>query len=124
MYDLNSICIVGRLTRTPELKTANTGTSFIQFVLANNSGNKEQDANFVDVVAFGKTAENCSQYLSKGSLISIQGRIQSSKWKTEEGEKRTSTQIVAMSVSFINSPKNKDSEKEEQEETQNINYPF
>lgn len=121
MFDLNNLSIVGRLTRTPDLKTSND-KSYAKFAIANNSGGKDKEASFFDVTVFGKMAENCHQYLEKGNLVAITGRLIQNRWKNKEGEKRSKIEIIANTVSFLNSPKNKeekDENKYQKEEIEN-----
>jgi single-strand DNA-binding protein len=137
--NLNKIFIIGNLTRDPELKTLPSGASVCSFGLATNriwkdqNGQKQQDTQFHNIVVFGRQAEVASQYLTKGSLALIEGRIQNRTWDAADGTKKNRTEIVAERVQFgprrtgggredtseIFQPKEK--EKEEQLET--IEYP-
>lgn len=109
---MNSVILIGRLTRDPELKyLANTGTPVTTFSLAVDkqlSKEKRQEltekgeptADFINIVVWGKQAENCANYLVKGRLVAIQGRIQSRSWETENG-RRYATEVVANQVQFL-----------------------
>lgn len=116
---MNIAILIGRLTRDPELKyLANTGTPVATFTLAVNrelSKEKKQEmeskgqptADFINIVVWGKQAENCANYLAKGRLVAIQGRIQSRSWKTENG-RRYATEVVANQVQFLEWGKDND----------------
>ncbi len=104
--NLNKIFIIGNLTRDPELKTLPSGASVCSFGLATNriwkdqGGQKQQDTQFHNVVVFGKQAEIVNQYLSKGNLALIEGRIQNRTWDTADGTKKNRTEIIAERVQF------------------------
>jgi len=116
---MNSVILIGRLTRDPELKyLANTGTPVTTFNLAVDkqlSKEKKQElaekgeptADFINIVVWGKQAENCANYLAKGRLVAIQGRIQSRSWETENG-RRYATEVVANQVQFLEWGKDND----------------
>lgn len=116
---MNSVILIGRLTRDPELKyLANTGTPVTTFSLAVDkqlSKEKRQElaekgeptADFINIVVWGKQAENCANYLAKGRLVAIQGRIQSRSWETENG-RRYATEVVANQVQFLEWGKDND----------------
>lgn len=99
--NLNKAFIIGNLTRDPELKTLPSGTAVASFGVATNrvwknqSGEKQEDTQFHNIVAFGRQAEVVSQYLQKGSMIFIEGRIQTRSWDAQDGTKRYATEIVA-----------------------------
>ena len=100
--NLNKIFILGRLTRDPEQRTMPNGRVISNFGMATNriwtnqeSGEKQEQVEFHNVVAFGKLAEICNQYLTKGQLTLIEGRIQTRSWEDQDGNKRYRTEIVA-----------------------------
>jgi len=99
--NLNKIFIVGRLTRDPEQRTMPNGNSVSNFSVATNrtwtnqSGDKQEQTEFHNIVAFGKLADICNQYLNKGQLILVEGRIQTRSWEDSDGNKRYRTEIVA-----------------------------
>jgi len=70
----------------------------------NAEGEWVEEPNFFDIVVFGKQAENCSQYLEKGSPVAIDGRLRSRSWETPEGQKRSKVEVVAESVQFLGKP--------------------
>lgn len=101
---LNHIIIMGRLTRDPEYRTTSSNLSVANFSvavdrdLAGQSGEKETD--FIDCVAWRKTAEFVTKYFTKGSLIVVSGRLQIRSWTDKEGNKRRTAEIVAANVYF------------------------
>ncbi len=103
---LNHIVMMGRLTRDPELRTAGE-TPVCSFRIACDRDFKNKDgeieADFVDVVAWRKTAETTAKYFTKGRMAVVDGRLQIRPWVDKDGEKRYSTEIVAEHVYFGNS---------------------
>lgn len=99
---INSVALVGRLTRDPEMRSTSTNKSVCEFSVAVNKRFKptdgSPDADFFRVVAWGKTAEFVSEYLTKGRLVGIEGRLQSRKYTTSDGQSREVVEIVADSV--------------------------
>jgi single-strand DNA-binding protein len=99
--NLNKVFIIGNLTRDPELRALPSGTSVVSFGVATNrawkdkNGAKQEDVQFHNIVAFGKQAEIVKQYLSKGSSVLIEGRIQTRNWEAQDGQKRSKTEIVS-----------------------------
>ena len=103
---INSVVIMGRLTADPELKTTNSGLSVTRFTVAVDrqyQKDKEKKADFINVVAWRQTAEFVSRYFSKGSMIAVQGSIQTRKYTDRNGNNRTAFEIVADNVSFCGS---------------------
>ncbi|WP_324824297.1 single-stranded DNA-binding protein [Sinanaerobacter sp. ZZT-01] len=102
---MNSVVLIGRLTRDPEMRSiAETQTSVATFSIAidrhvRNGAEKKTD--FPRIIVFGKQAENCERYLKKGRLVGIQGRIQTGSYKTQSGETRYTTDVVAERVEFL-----------------------
>jgi len=98
--NLNKAFIIGNLTRDPELRTLPSGAAVASFGIATNrnwtnqSGEKQQDTQFHNIVSFGKQAEIAHQYLKKGGLICIEGRIQTRSWDAPDGSKRYRTEII------------------------------
>jgi single-strand DNA-binding protein len=105
---LNRVVLVGRLTRDPELRyTANGGTAIARFTLAvdrnytNQQG--EREADFIFISVWRGLAENCAKYLSKGSLVALEGRLQVRSYENQEGRTAWSTEVVADQVKFLDS---------------------
>ncbi len=105
----NRIILIGRLTRDPELRYVPSGQPVASFTLAvdrpfqNQQGNRETD--FIDVVAWRKTAEQVSQYLSKGRMVAVEGRLQIRSYETQDGQKRKVAEVVADGVRFLDRAK-------------------
>jgi single-strand DNA-binding protein len=109
MASLNKVFMIGNLTRDPELRYVPSGTPVATFGLAVNRtfvtqhGDKKDEVCFVRVVVFGKQAESCSQYLTKGKPVFIEGRLQYRAWE-QDGQKRSTLDIVADRVQFLGAP--------------------
>lgn len=105
---LNRVVLIGRLTRDSELRYTPNGIAVCNFTLAvdrnfkNSQGERETD--FIPVVVYRKSAENCSTYLGKGKLCAVDGRIQVRSFTGQDGQKRWVTEIIAEDVRFL-SPK-------------------
>jgi len=107
----NKVILMGNLTRNPELRYTPNGTPVASFGLAMSRRFKQgeelkEEVCFVDIVVFGKQAEHCGQYLSKGNGAIVEGRLQQRRWETEDGQKRSKHEVVAQSVTFM--PKRQD----------------
>lgn len=110
---MNNVVLIGRLVREPELRyLSSTSTAVCQFTIAvdkNLSKDKKTQfeaqgkptADFIRIVVWGKQGENCSKYLEKGQKVAINGSISTSSYKTQTGETRYSTDIIASSVEFL-----------------------
>ena len=98
--NLNKVFILGRLTADPQLRQTSGGQSVVNFGLATNrvwidkSGTKKEEAEFHNVVLWGKNAEIASQFLAKGRLVLIEGRLQTRTWEDRQGQKRRITEII------------------------------
>lgn len=104
--NLNKVFLIGNLTRDPELRNLPSGIAVVSFGMATNrvwkdkQGQKQEDAQFHNVVVFGRQAEIANQYLTKGSLVLIEGRIQTRSWDGKDGSKQYRTEIVAETIQF------------------------
>lgn len=104
--NLNRVFLIGNLTRDPELKNLPSGTAVASFGLATNrtwkdqSGQKKDDTQFHNIVAFGRQAEVMNQYLKKGSTVFIEGRLQTRNWEAADGSKRNRTEVVVEGFQF------------------------
>ena len=111
MASLNKVLLIGNLTRPPELRYTPSGTAVADLRLAVNndyttqSGERRQEACFLTVIVWGKQAESCSEYLDKGSQIFVEGRLQIRDWEGKDGQKRTTTEVVAQRVQFMSRTK-------------------
>ncbi|MFH0771166.1 MAG: single-stranded DNA-binding protein [Candidatus Omnitrophota bacterium] len=107
MANLNKVFLMGNLTRDPELRYIPSGSAVATFTVAANrtyvlqSGEKKEEVSYVRVVVWAKMAEVCGEYLSKGSPVFVEGRLQSRSWETQQGEKRSTLEVVAQSVQFL-----------------------
>ncbi|RJQ37813.1 single-stranded DNA-binding protein [Candidatus Parcubacteria bacterium] len=99
--NFNKAFVLGNVTRDPELRTTPSGQNVCSFSIATNRvfkdarGERQQAAEFHNIVAWGRLAEICNQYLKRGSLVFIEGRIQTRSWQDKNGEKKYRTEIVA-----------------------------
>ncbi len=99
---MNSVVLIGRLARDPELRFTTSGKAVATFSVAvNRAFSKTKEADFFNIVVWGKTAENCANYIAKGRLVGIQGRLQSRSYETQSGDKRYVTEVVADQVEFL-----------------------
>jgi single-strand DNA-binding protein len=104
----NKAILIGRLTRDPELRTTGTGRQVASFGIAVDRQFKSDggpDVDFFNVSAWGKSAEFVGNYLSKGRLVCVEGRIQNRKFQTKEGQDREVTEIVADNVQGLDRPR-------------------
>jgi single-strand DNA-binding protein len=107
MAGVNKAILVGNLGRDPELRTTPNGQSVVNFTLATSetwtdkSGERVERTEWHRIVVWGRTAEMCAQYLSKGRTVYIEGRIQTREWEDKDGHKRYTTEINANTVNFI-----------------------
>jgi single-strand DNA-binding protein len=105
--NINRVVIVGRLTREPELRALASGMTVCNLRLASNSTRKSADGqyrekpNYFNVSVFGGSGESVHRYMSKGSRVAIDGRLEWREWETSEGGKRQTIDIVAESVEFL-----------------------
>lgn len=103
---INSVVLMGRLTYEPELKTTPSGVSVIRFQLAverRYSNGEEKQADFIDCTAWRRTAEFVSRYFHKGSMIAVEGAIQTDSYTDKDGNNRKSVTVIANNVSFCGS---------------------
>jgi single-strand DNA-binding protein len=101
----NKIILIGNLTKDPELRYTPQGTPVASFRLAVNykykqSDDMKQETMFIDNIVFGKQAESCSKYLSKGSSVLVEGRLQERRWEAN-GQQKSKFEVVAQSVKFL-----------------------
>lgn len=119
MSSINRWVGTGRLTRDPSLKTLPSGDAVCEFSIALNSRAKKDGewvdhTDFIDIVAYGNTAENVAQYMGKGRMIGVDGRLRHERWE-KDGQKRSKIVVVANVVQFLDS---KDGERERAPEPQ------
>lgn len=100
---LNVVAIMGRLVRDPELRKTQTGKDVASFTIACDRNRKDTPADFIPVTAWDKTAQFVCRYFQKGSLIAVDGRLQSRQYQDKAGNNRTAIEIVANNVNFAGS---------------------
>lgn len=102
---LNKVILIGRLTRDPEVRYTQSGKAVTTFDIAvdrsviNAQGQRETD--FIPIVTWGKLAETCGNYLNKGRLVAVDGRLQIRSYETQDGQKRRVAEVVADGVRFL-----------------------
>jgi single-strand DNA-binding protein len=106
MASLNKVILLGNLTRDPELRYTPNGTPVSSFGLAVNRRYRQGDewkdeVCFVDIVTYGRQAETVGEYLSKGSMALVEGRLQWRSWESEDGQRRSKHEVVANTVQFM-----------------------
>jgi single-strand DNA-binding protein len=106
MANLNHIILLGNLTRDPEVRYTPSGTPVATLGVAVNNRMKQgdewkDDPCFIDVVVFGKQAESCGEYLSKGQPVLIEGRLRYRSWEGQDGQKRSKHEVSAFRVQFM-----------------------
>jgi single-strand DNA-binding protein len=105
IYMLNRVVLIGRLTRDPELRYTANAVAVTRFSIAVNRNytnqRGEREADFINIVTWRGLAENCANYLQKGSLVGIDGRLQTGKYENQEGRTVFTTDVVAEEVRFL-----------------------
>src|SRR5574341_2033031 len=107
MASVNRVIVMGNLTRDPELRYTPGGAAVTSFGLGinrrfrDNAGAQKDEVTFVEIVTWGKQAEVCSEYLAKGRLVLIEGRLRQERWESREGEARSALKVVADRVQFL-----------------------
>jgi single-strand DNA-binding protein len=105
---INRVVLIGRLTRDPELRTTSTGKNVVEFSIAVNKRIKPQegaDADFFRIKAWGQTADYVNNYISKGRLVGVDGRLETRKWTDQNGANRETIEIVADNVNALDRPR-------------------
>jgi single-strand DNA-binding protein len=116
MQSINRVVLVGRLTRDPELRSTPSGTSVCSLRIACNSMHRDGEGelterpNFFDVSVFGAAAESVSNYMHKGSLVGIDGRLSWREWETAEEQRRQAVSVIADNVQFLERPGEREGE--------------
>ena len=105
---MNKAILIGRLTRDPELRYTSSNRAVCQFSIAidrpfTNQSTGQREADFINIVAWDKTAENIGKFMSKGRLIAVEGRIQTRNYDNNEGKKVYVTEVIASNVQFLES---------------------
>ncbi len=124
MAGVNKVILVGNLGADPEIRYTPSGTAVANFNIAtsenwtNKEGKKETKTEWHKIVTFGKLAEICGEYLSKGKQIYVEGRIQTRQWDDRDGNKRYTTEIVANTMQMLGRPGDKPQEAPQEEPPQ------
>lgn len=102
---LNSVILVGRMTRDPELRYTTNGNAVCTFTVAVNRKFKREDTDFINCVAWKGLAENVANFTGKGSLVAVQGSLQIRKWEDKDGNKRSTPEVIGDQVIFLDHKK-------------------
>lgn len=109
---LNEVILMGRLTRDPDVRMTQNGTTAANFALACERDyapqGQDRETDFFDIVAFGKTADFAGQYFAKGQLVAVKGRLQQRDWTDKQGNKRRTTEILADRCYFAEKRQDRD----------------
>ena len=121
---INNVTLIGRLTATPELRQTTTGKTVVSFCIAVERRFDRATSDFINIVAWNKTAEFVGKYFAKGDLIALTGSIQTRKYEDKDGNKRTAFEVLADDVSFCSAKKEKSPEPEFEEIKISGDLPF
>lgn len=136
MANYNRVILAGNLTRDPELRYIPSGQPVTNFTVAINrnyttqSGERREETSFIPIVVWGKQAETCNQYLTKGRAVLVEGRLQQRSWENQEGQRRSIIEVVADRVVFLGGAKPPEGEVvseetvEPQDVSKNEDVPF
>lgn len=116
---MNSVALIGRLTKDPDITYMPSGNAVCKFTLAVNRLGK-YDADFIRIVTWNKVAENCNRYLAKGSQVGIQGRIQTGSYKNSDGQTVYTTDVIANNVEFLSKSQGRSDNKAKYEEIDDL----
>lgn len=112
---INKVILIGRTANKPSIKEGKSGTKYCHFSLATNTGyGEKKQTDWHDITSFGKTAELCAQYVDKGSLIMVEGRITYDKYE-KDGKTTKTTKIIADNVTFLSGKTQQDESQETQQ---------
>lgn len=118
---MNNVVLTGRLTANPELKVTQSGTQVCVFALAVNKDKEHTD--FPQVVCFGKTAENLCTYQKKGSMIGVNGRLQTRSYDRQDGTKAYVTEVIANAVEYLSSKSENEAKTQQNEVVEVVEAP-
>lgn len=123
---INRVVLVGRMTRDPELRRIQSGAAVTSFSLAMNrnysSAGGERQVDFINCVVWNKVAENVEKYCSKGSLVGVEGRLQSRTYDAQDGTKRSVVEVVCDSVQFLDTRNSGGERAQPQSNTSNQSF--
>lgn len=123
---INRVVLVGRLTKDPELKYTPSGVPMTRFTVAVNRFKKEgeeQQADFIGCIAWRKQAENLANFMKKGNLIGLEGRIQTGSFEGQDGKRVYTTDVVADSIQFLERNNTQQSQSQPNQQTQQYSQP-
>lgn len=106
----NTVMLIGRITKDIELRYTQSGKACASFTIAVNrpyKNGEERQADFINIVAWGNLAENLNKYTSKGSLVGVEGRLQTRTYEAPDGKKRAITEVLASNIQFLDTKKEK-----------------
>ena len=121
---LNKVQIIGNLGRDPEMRYTPSGRPVTSFSAAtsrswkNSAGETQTETEWFNIVAWGSLAEICNQYLKKGQQVYIEGRLQTRRWEDDEGNKRSTTEVIAREMIMLGDRKNKKTEEQDVDESE------
>ena len=127
---MNHVTLMGRLTRDPELKYSQAGKAYCRFTVAVNRDFNKDEADFINCLAFGKTAETIAEWLGKGRRIALHGRIQIGNYENKNGDKVSTFEVVADRFEFVDSARSETSKNQSYSNNNddilddNDDYPF
>lgn len=125
---MNNTTIAGRLTKDPDLRYTANGKAVANFTVAVNRPFKntqgENEADFINCVAFGKQAENLANYMKKGSMVGVEGRIQTGSYENKEGRRIFTTDVMANQITFLESRKSDQPKQQQQQPKQEDMQPM
>ena len=133
--NLNKVQLIGNLTRDPEVRALPSGQSVASFGIATNrmfkrDGKQEKQTEFHNIVAFGRLAEIVSQYLNRGKMVYVEGRLQTRNWEAKDGTKKSRTEVIMENMQMgprlgqdSGGPQAAPQEKPKKEEVDTIEYP-
>lgn len=101
---MNSVQLIGRLTRDPEVRETATGTLICRLGLAISRRDRDAQPVYLEVKAFNNQARSCGDYLAKGHEVAVNGRLETDKWQADDGTNRSLTYVIAQSVEFLRRP--------------------
>ena len=125
---MNRIILIGRLGKDPELRYTQNGVAVCNFSIAvqrsftNQQGEREVD--WIDIVVWRKQAENCANYLAKGSQVAVEGRLQVRSYETDEGQRRRVAEVVANNIQFLDYNDKAPGNNSEPQSKEDIDVPF
>ena len=99
---MNVVCLIGRLGKDPELRVTQSGTSVARFSIAVDRRDENKTTDWFEITCFGKVAESTGQYMKKGCMVGVTGRLQQDKWQDKQsGQNRSKVSIIANQVDFL-----------------------